>query len=359
MGIAKWLEQICGHCAETVSILHHNVMVMFCSTDGTVASVFIWFFSHPCCVSDVFETSWFLSSKPKNQQWIHGPQIEFPHKKHPSWPARKTKLMGRCQAPEWTGHLCSPNEGANLSHKQVIFHKANVTNKWLFQISTYSWPASRFCWGVFYLMGPKGMDRIPELHANGRLRSSHLREGDKRNQHRNGTPVPQDQAMRRALWMNSLLMPVSTAWKSSPKQTNMENTKVISGSACQTGSYNQTIKQDISCMFMDPINFITIRKSICTIGPLEVTGMNRWRICSLEGPLSFTKKAFLGPNLVNVCVSYLTWTPLQRKRELCHKRLPNSVVSTHLWNLSMKQKHVFIFVHFQPLPRNPKNSQRQ
>ena len=24
-------------------------------------------------------------------------------------------LMGRCQAPKWTGHLCSPNEGANLT----------------------------------------------------------------------------------------------------------------------------------------------------------------------------------------------------------------------------------------------------
>lgn len=24
-------------------------------------------------------------------------------------------LMGRCQAPKWTGHLCSPYEGANLT----------------------------------------------------------------------------------------------------------------------------------------------------------------------------------------------------------------------------------------------------
>jgi len=77
-------------------------------------------------------------------------------------------------------------------------------------------------------MGPEGMDRIPELHANGRLRSSHLREGDKRNQHRNGKPVPQDQAMERALCMNSVLMPFLDCLKVFTKQTNMENTKVIS-----------------------------------------------------------------------------------------------------------------------------------
>lgn len=32
-------------------------------------------------------------------------------------------LMGRCQAPKWTGHLCSPNEGANLTH-------CNATSRW-------------------------------------------------------------------------------------------------------------------------------------------------------------------------------------------------------------------------------------
>ncbi len=50
------------------------------------------------------------------------------------------------------------------------------------------------------------------LHAT-RLRPSHLIEGDKRNQHRNGKPVPQDQAMLSTL-NESLVMPVSTALSS-------------------------------------------------------------------------------------------------------------------------------------------------
>ena len=133
----------------------------------------------------------------------------------------------------WTTNWVSPQKTPVMTSHSARWCKWFSTrqtwqNKWLFQIYTYSWPASRFCWGGFYLMGPEGMDRIPELHANGRLRSSHLREGDKRNQHRNGKPVPQDQAMERALWMNSLLMPFLNCLKVFTKQTNMENTKVIS-----------------------------------------------------------------------------------------------------------------------------------
>ena len=105
---AEWLEQICGHCSETVPILHHNVMVMFCGTDGTVASVFIEH-TRPQSKAQRYTSSDFLTlmfcfwcfwnllivvqQTEIHQQWIHGPnhcrpQIEFPHKTPPSSPKR-------------------------------------------------------------------------------------------------------------------------------------------------------------------------------------------------------------------------------------------------------------------------------
>jgi len=86
IGIARWLEQICGHCAETVPILHHNVMVMFCSTDGTVTSV---------------------DSCPANQKTSNG---YMDHKL--SFPTKNTR-----------------HDLALHTMMQVIFHKANVTKQ--------------------------------------------------------------------------------------------------------------------------------------------------------------------------------------------------------------------------------------
>ena len=76
----------------------------------------------------------------------------------------KQKLMGRCQAPKWTAHLCSPNEGANLTvcrctARAQASDKTSLPSKaQIIRIYTYG-PRSFVGLGPYNTRSPKNLAR--------------------------------------------------------------------------------------------------------------------------------------------------------------------------------------------------------